>query len=162
MMQSNEKRDMYRMMCAQVEALTEGCSLPLPALANCAALLWDSLDRINWAGFYLLKEETLYLGPFQGKIACTMIPVGRGVCGTAAALREIQLVPDVHQFPGHIVCDSASNSEIVLPLVVDGQLIGVMDIDSPKIARFDNDDAEGLAALCSALCAAVEWKDGLL
>lgn len=162
MIGNHEKRDAYRMMCAQVESLTEGCSLPLPALANCAALLWESLDRINWAGFYLLKDETLYLGPFQGKIACTMIPVGRGVCGTAAAAHEIQLVPDVHQFPGHIACDSASNSEIVLPLIIDDRLIGVMDIDSPEFNRFDEDDAEGLSALCKALCEAVEWKDGLL
>ena len=153
---------MYKLMIAQMRSLLEGCALPLPALANCAALLWENLEDINWAGFYLLKEETLYLGPFQGKVACTVIPVGKGVCGTAAATRRIQLVPDVHQFPGHIACDSASNSEIVLPMMVNGQLIGVMDIDSPKFSRFTQEDAVGLAALCDVLANQVNWEDGLL
>lgn len=158
----NEKKAMYDLMLQQIDALTEGCSLPLPALSNCAALLWQSLADINWAGFYLMKNDMLYLGPFQGKLACTMIPIGRGVCGTAAAAREIQLVKDVHQFPGHIACDSASNAEIVLPLVKDGVLLGVMDIDSPVLNRFDEEDADGLSALCEALLNAVDWKDGLL
>lgn len=153
---------MYQLMCAQMKSLVEGCPLPLPALANCAALLWEHLDRINWAGFYLLKNNTLYLGPFHGKVACTVIPVGKGVCGTAAQTKEIQLVPDVHQFPGHIACDSASNSEIVLPLIVNGELIGVMDIDSPELNRFSNADAEGLSDLCQILTQHVNWKDGLL
>lgn len=153
---------MYKLMTAQMHSLLEGCALPLPALANCAALLWENLDRINWAGFYLLKKDTLYLGPFQGKVACTVIPVGKGVCGTAAATKEIQLVPDVHQFPGHIACDSASNSEIVLPIIVNGGLIGVMDIDSPEFNRFTPEDAEGLASLCNVLASQVCWDGGLL
>lgn len=153
---------MYKLMTAQMHSLLEGCALPLPALANCAALLWENLDRINWAGFYLLKKDTLYLGPFQGKVACTVIPVGKGVCGTAAATKEIQLVPDVHQFPGHIACDSASNSEIVLPIIVNGHLIGVMDIDSPEFNRFTPEDAEGLASLCNVLASRVCWDGGLL
>lgn len=153
---------MYKLMTAQMHSLLEGCALPLPALANCAALLWENLDRINWAGFYLLKKDTLYLGPFQGKVACTVIPVGKGVCGTAAATKEFQLVPDVHQFPGHIACDSASNSEIVLPIIVNGHLIGVMDIDSPEFNRFTPEDAEGLASLCNVLASRVCWDGGLL
>lgn len=153
---------MYQLMCAQMKSLADGCPLPLPALANCAALLWEHLECINWAGFYLLKNDTLYLGPFQGKVACTVIPVGKGVCGTAAQTKEIQLVPDVHQFPGHIACDSASNSEIVLPLMVNGELVGVMDIDSPELNRFSKADAEGLAALCQVLVQYVDWKDGLM
>ena len=153
---------MYQLMCAQMKALAEACPLPLPALANCAALLWEHLDRINWAGFYLMKGDSLYLGPFQGKVACTVIPMGKGVCGAAAASREIQLVPDVHQFPGHITCDSASNSEIVLPLIVNDQLVCVMDIDSPEFARFTQEDAQGLSALCDVLTQFVDWKDGLL
>lgn len=153
---------MYQLMCKQMKSLIEGCPLPLPALANCSALLWENLDRINWAGFYLLKNDTLYLGPFQGKTACTVIPVGKGVCGAAALTCEIQLVPDVHQFPGHIACDSASNSEIVLPLLVNGTLVGVMDIDSPEYNRFTVEDANGLHALCQVLAECVSWEDGLL
>ncbi len=153
---------MYKLMCQQMQSLLEGCALPLPALANCAALLWEHLDRINWAGFYLAKGDTLYLGPFQGKVACTVIPFSKGVCGAAASTRKVQLVPDVHQFPGHIACDSASNSEIVLPLVVHDRLIGVMDIDSPELARFSEEDAHGLAELCRILVEKVCWKDGLL
>lgn len=153
---------MYQLMCAQMKSLAEGCPLPLPALANCAALLWEHLDRVNWAGFYLMKNDTLYLGPFQGKVACTAIPFGKGVCGTAAKTKEIQLVPDVHQFPGHIACDSASKSEIVLPLIDGDKLLAVMDIDSPELNRFTQADAEGLAALCQVLVQHIDWKDGLL
>ena len=157
-----DKKELYDLLAKQAAALTEGCPLPLPALSNAAALLWEALPDINWAGFYLTKGETLYLGPFQGKTACTVIPFGRGVCGTAAATREIQLVKDVHQFPGHIACDSASNSEIVLPLVVDGSLVGVLDIDSPSLGRFDQADAEGLAAIRDVLTGQVDWSHGLL
>ena len=106
----SDKSALYRTMSLQLQSLTEGCRLPLPALSNCAALMWLSMPQINWCGFYLLKEDTLYLGPFQGKPACTVIPVGKGVCGTAAETRQVQLVPDVHLFPGHIACDSASRS----------------------------------------------------
>lgn len=152
-----DKKELYDLMAKQLSALVEGCS-PISAMANAAALLWEALNEINWAGFYLLKGDTLYLGPFQGKTACTVIPVGRGVCGTAAAERKIQLVKDVHQFPGHIACDSASNSEIVLPLIKNGELIGVMDIDSPIFSRFDQIDAEGLHGLCNILTENIDWS----
>ena len=157
-----EKTAMYDLMAKQMESLAEGAPLPLPALSNCAALLWENLQNINWAGFYLLKGDTLYLGPFQGKVACTVIPVGRGVCGACAQSLQVQLVPDVHQFPGHIACDSASNSEIVLPMLVNGRLVGVMDIDSPLFSRFDEEDVQGLARLCQVLTKQINWEDGLL
>ena len=156
-----EKAALYRLMASQLEALVADCP-PVSALSNAAALLWDALVDINWAGFYLLKEDMLHLGPFQGKTACTLILVGRGVCGTAVATRQIQLVKDVHQFPGHIACDSASNSEIVLPLIKDNTLLGVMDIDAPIFARFDEEDAQGLARLCDILVNQVDWTNGLL
>lgn len=105
-----EKEMLYSTMCLQLEALTEGCRMPLSVFSNCAALLWQSLSDINWSGFYLLRDDTLYLGPFQGKPACTEIKIGKGVCGTAAKELKIQLVPDVHLFPGHIACDSTSRS----------------------------------------------------
>ena len=151
-----DKEELYALLSKQLSSLVEGCP-PVSALANAAALLWDALDDVNWAGFYLLKGDTLYLGPFQGKTACTMIPLGRGVCGTAAVQRKIQLVKDVHQFPGHIACDSASNSEIVLPLIKDGVLLGVMDIDAPIFSRFDEADAEGLNSLCDILMQ-LDWS----
>lgn len=156
-----EKATLYPLLEKQLSALVEDCP-PVSALANAASLLWEALAEINWAGFYLMKDEMLHLGPFQGKTACTLIPVGRGVCGTAAATREIQLVRDVHQFPGHIACDSASNAEIVLPLIKDGILLGVMDIDSPVFSRFDEDDAAGLHNLCKILTGNVDWSNGLL
>ena len=152
----------YRLMAAQLRELAEACPRPLPALANCAALIWASLPLINWAGFYLASSETLYLGPFQGKPACTVIPFDRGVCGAAASTRSIQLVPDVHRFPGHIARDGASRSEIVLPLVVGGALVGVMDIDSPILNRFDARDQAGLSALCQILTEKVNWEGGLV
>ncbi len=152
-----DRDELYELLEKQLISLIEGCP-PISALSNAAALLWEALDNINWAGFYLLKEEVLYLGPFQGKTACTSIPPGRGVCGTAAVERKIQLVKDVHQFPGHIACDSASNSEIVLPLIKDGVLLGVMDIDSPIFSRFDEKDAEGLNRLCQILTKNLDWS----
>ena len=152
-----EQDELYNLLEGQLSALIEGCP-PISAMANAVALLWEALSEINWVGFYLLKDDTLYLGPFQGKTACTVIPVGRGVCGTAAAQRTIQLVKDVHQFPGHIACDSASNSEIVLPLINDGHLLGVMDIDSPVLARFNEVDANGLNHLCSILVEQLDWS----
>ena len=155
------KPALYDLLEKQLSTLVDDCS-PVSALANAAALLWDALEDINWAGFYLLRENKLHLGPFQGKTACTLIPVGRGVCGAAAAERTVQLVPDVHQFPGHIACDSASNSEIVLPLIKDDILLGVMDIDSPLFSRFDAEDADGLERLCSVLIRCVDWSHGLL
>lgn len=156
-----DKAALYRLMASQLEALVADCP-PVSALSNAAALLCDALADINWAGFYLLKGDMLHLGPFQGKTACTLIPVGRGVCGTAAATHQIQLVEDVHQFPGHIACDSASNSEIVLPLIKDDVLLGVMDIDAPIFARFDEEDEKGLAHLCDILVNQVDWTNGLL
>lgn len=155
------KLELYNLLEIQLSSLVADCP-PISALANAAALLWEALEQINWVGFYLLKGDCLHLGPFQGKVACTLIPMGRGVCGTAAETREVQLVKDVHQFPGHIACDSASNSEIVLPLIKDGSLLGVMDIDSPVFNRFDQKDADGLSRLCSVLVSMVNWSTGLL
>lgn len=155
-----DKKELYDLMAKQLSALVEDCP-PISALANAAALLCEALNEINWAGFYLLKGDTLYLGPFQGKTACTVIPMGRGVCGTAAVERKIQLVKDVHQFPGHIACDSASNSEIVLPMIKNGELIGVMDIDSPIFSRFEQADAEGLNGLCNILTENIDWSSML-
>jgi GAF domain-containing protein len=125
--------------------------------ANLAALLYWSLPQLNWAGFYLVEpgRGDLLLGPFQGKPACVRIPIGRGVCGTAAARRETVVVPDVHAFPGHIACDSASNSEIVVPVVRDGELLGVLDLDSPVRSRFDDADARGLEALVRVFVASL-------
>lgn len=123
-------------------------------MANMAALLFHHLPDLNWAGFYLIREGELVLGPFQGKPACIRIPLGRGVCGTAAATRETQLVPDVHAFPGHIACDADSRSEIVVPLIRDGMIIGVLDLDSPKPGRFDEDDRAGLESAAGLLLGA--------
>lgn len=153
-----DKTALYSLLTAQLSSLVDGLPLPLPALANAAALLWEAMPDINWAGFYLRKGDTLYLGPFQGKVACTVIPFGRGVCGTAAQTGALQLVPDVHLFPGHIACDSASNSEIVLPLVVHGEVIGVLDIDSPLFNRFDQQDADGLSQFAGVLTSQLNWS----
>ncbi len=158
----NAPKVSYSLLRSQLSELIDGCPLPLPAMANCAALLWKALPQINWAGFYLLRGERLILGPFQGRVACTVIPVGKGVCGTAAAERAVQLVPDVHAFPGHIACDSASRSEIVLPLIAGGQLVGVMDLDSPMLNRFTQADVEGLRGLCELLTSGLRWEDGVL
>ena len=141
----------YAALCAQLTALTEGIPYETANLANAAALLWQEMPGINWAGFYKMTDGALVLGPFQGKPACIRIPVGKGVCGTAVAEDTVQLVYDVHQFPGHIACDSASNSEIVLPIHVKGEIWGVLDIDSPHIGRFTEDDREGLSAFVAIL-----------
>lgn len=156
-----DKASLYPLLLSQAEALVDGCP-PVSALSNVAALLWEALPDVNWTGFYLLRGDTLYLGPFQGKTACVMIPVGRGVCGTAAATRELQLVPDVELFPGHIACDSASRSEIVVPLMQGDQLLGVLDIDAPIVNRFDVADANGLSAIARILTTRVDWSAGLL
>ena len=134
----------YELLCAQLEALTKGIPYEIANLSNAAALLWQELDRINWAGFYKMVEGALVLYPFQGKPACIRIEVGKGVCGTAVAEDKTQLVPDVHQFPGHIACDCASNSEIVVPIRVGGSIWGVLDIDSPEFGRFTEEDKAGL------------------
>ena len=134
----------YRTLNAQLLALVRGVPHRTANLANAAALLYHTLDGVNWAGFYLLEGDTLVLGPFQGRPACIEIPVGRGVCGAAVAEGKTQLVRDVHQFPGHIACDSASNSEIVVPIRVGGEIVGVLDLDSPHIGRFTEEDQAGL------------------
>lgn len=141
----------YRLMCRQLESLSEGVSWDITVLSNAAALIWDTLEDINWAGFYLMKDGRLLLGPFQGKPACTEIEIGRGVCGTAMAEDRTQLVKNVHEFPGHIACDSASNSEIVVPLHAGGSPYGVLDIDSPLLARFTEEDKEGFEAFAAVL-----------
>ena len=134
----------YKLLCAQLKALTEDVENVISNLSNASALLWQELADINWAGFYKMEGGILVLYPFQGKPACTKIAVGKGVCGTAVAENRTQLVPDVHQFPGHIACDCASNSEIVVPIHVNGEIWGVLDIDSPNLGRFDVEDQKGL------------------
>ena len=174
----------YGLLAQQIVSLAEVDVHWLPVLSNASALLWDALDDINWAGFYLVDPATvsgvepdadlesgaapsahelrtpeLRLGPFQGKVACVRIPFGRGVCGTAAATKTSQLVEDVHQFPGHIACDSASNSEVVVPIVKDVQVVGVLDIDSPSVARFAQEDLTGLEQVVKALESCVNFSD---
>ena len=141
----------YDLVAAQLSALTDGVPYETANLANASALLWQEMDRINWVGFYKMTEGALVLGPFQGKPACIRIAVGKGVCGTAVAEDKIQLVYDVHDFPGHIACDSASNSEIVLPVHVNGEVWGVLDIDSPYIGRFTEADKTGLEKIVKVL-----------
>lgn len=142
---------MYELLTEQLKALTDGVEDNISNMANAAALLYNSLADINWAGFYILKGDTLFVGPFMGKPACVKIALGKGVCGTAAAEKLTQVIPDVHAFPGHIACDPDSRSEIVIPLFRDGSLFGVLDIDSPVTGRFKEDDRTGLEAFASAL-----------
>ena len=174
----------YGLLAKQIVSLAEVDAHWLPVLSNAAALLWDALDDINWAGFYLvdpstaveqgleqglesglepgspeLRSSELRLGPFQGKVACVRIPFGRGVCGTAASTKTSQLVEDVHQFPGHIACDSASNSEVVVPIFKDEQVVGVLDIDSPSVARFTQEDLTGLEQVVKTLESCVNFSD---
>lgn len=141
--------DCYDLLSAQLESLLADERDFIANAAQFSAFLSSQLDDLNWAGFYLNRNEELVLGPFQGQIACVRIPFGRGVCGTAAATRQTQRVEDVHAFAGHIACDSASNSELVVPLVKDGRLIGVLDLDSPKLARFTEHDQAGIEALAA-------------
>lgn len=148
----------YKLLLAQAEALLEGETHPLPAMANLSALLHDSLDALNWAGFYLMENGSLLLGPFQGKVACVRIAVGRGVCGTAVAQDAPQRVEDVRNFVGHIACDSASNSELVIPIHADGRVIGVLDLDSPELDRFSAADLEELLPLVRLLETACDWS----
>ena len=176
----------YGLLAKQIVSLAEVDAHWLPVLSNAAALLWDALDDINWAGFYLVDPVTvsgaepsaapgaepdvapsahepctpeLRLGPFQGKVACVRIPFGRGVCGTAAETKTSQLVEDVHQFPGHIACDSASNSEVVVPIIKDNQVVGVLDIDSPSVARFTQEDLAGLEQVVKVLESCANFSD---
>lgn len=145
------KQQNYELVIKQLCALLDGEQDVIANLSNASALLNQFLDNINWVGFYLYKEDQLVLGPFQGLPACVRIPIGKGVCGTAAKQEQTIVVPDVHQFPGHIACDAASQSEIVVPIVKDGELVGVLDIDSPIKDRFDNDDKTGLEQFVKAL-----------
>ncbi|MGJ8679045.1 GAF domain-containing protein [Paraglaciecola sp.] len=144
---SQNKITHYNELTQQIESLICGETDYIANMANISALLYWHLKDVNWAGFYLAKGNELVLGPFHGQPACIRIPMGKGVCGTAAAEQKIQLVEDVHQFSGHIACDAKSNSEIVLPILINGKLFAVLDIDSPKIARFDSDDQQGLSKI---------------
>ena len=149
---SNDPKEKYEQLSKQLDALLSGESNRYANLSNASALLNQFFDRINWVGFYMMdSEDELVLGPFQGLPACIRIPLGRGVRGTAAQNRETILVPDINQFPGHIACDAASRSEIVVPLIKDGEVIGVLDIDSPEYERFNEDDQEGLEQFVSVL-----------
>lgn len=141
----------YDILCEKLSALTDGVPHRIANLANASALLYAELEDLNWAGFYFLEDGKLVLGPFQGKPACIEIEVGKGVCGTAVQEGKTQLVPDVHLFPGHIACDSASNSEIVVPLRVKGEIVGVLDVDSPWPGRFTQEDQVGLEAAAEVI-----------
>lgn len=141
----------YELMAKQIRSLAEIDRDFVPLLSNAAAILWEGLERVNWVGFYLMDKGSLLVGPFQGKTACVRIEVGKGVCGTAVARDQVQRVEDVHAFPGHIACDSASRSEIVLPIHSGGRIVGVLDIDSPERARFTAEDERGLALVVEAL-----------
>jgi L-methionine (R)-S-oxide reductase len=151
------KPETYRELSRSLSALLEGETDALANLSNASGLLAQALDRVNWSGFYLLRGEDLVLGPFQGKPACVRIPLGKGVCGTAAQARETLIVPDVHAFPGHIACDEDSPSEIVVPILQNGALRGVLDVDSPEKNRFDEEDRAGLEAFVEVLIPRVDW-----
>lgn len=150
--------EMYRALVQSLESLLEGEPDPIANLANASALLVQSLPRVNWCGFYLLRGDELVLGPFQGKTACVRIPLGKGVCGTAAARRETVVVPDVTRFPGHIACDAASRSEIVVPIVENDVLRGVLDVDALDTDRFGDDDRAGLEEFVRTLLPRVAWE----
>lgn len=158
-MYPEDKTEFYELLNSQLTALLEEEPYLLPNLSNASALLGTALKDINWAGFYLIHNNELLLGPFQGKPACIHIPIGKGVCGTAVSQNKTQLVSDVHEFPGHIACDSASRSEIVVPLRSQGQLLGVLDIDSPILSRFDEIDQKGLEKFTDILTNAIKWPN---
>jgi L-methionine (R)-S-oxide reductase len=145
------KSELYDRLAAQLSSLLAGERDLVANAANFSSLVFHSLPDLNWAGFYFAKDDELVLGPFQGQPACVRIKIGQGVCGAGAAKCDTMIVPDVHEFPGHIACDSASNSEIVVPLMKDGRMIGVLDLDSPKLSRFDREDATGLEQLVKIL-----------
>ena len=149
------KAELYRDLLAAIGAITADEPDPIANMANAAALLWEYLPDLNWAGFYRMVEGELVLGPFQGRAACIRIPLGKGVCGTAAASGATQRVDDVHAFAGHIACDAASRSELVVPIVHDGAVIAVLDLDSPAPARFDAEDAAGCEAIAAVLASRV-------
>lgn len=155
-LKASSKAELYRELAGQCQAVVAGETDPVANMANCAALIFNSVPRLNWAGFYLLKGGELVLGPFQGQPACVRIALGRGVCGTAAEKRSPLRVPDVTKFPGHIACDAASRSEVVIPLLTsDSHLIGVLDVDSPELDRFDADDEAGLSAIAEIIARAI-------
>lgn len=149
----------YKILAAQVRALAEEDAHWAPVLSNASALVMETLPRLNWAGFYLVRDGQLVLGPFQGKVACVHIARGRGVCGTAWEQDRAQHVHDVHEFPGHIACDSASNSEVVVPLHASGEVVGVLDVDSPLVGRFSDVDAEGLALVAQTVEEVADFSD---
>jgi GAF domain-containing protein len=156
---TSSKPAMYADLVSAAQGLTDGERDPIANMANIASLLWHSLPDLNWAGFYRYDGAELVLGPFQGKPACIRIPMGQGVCGTSAAEQVTQCVPDVHAFPGHIACDAASQSEIVVPIVHDEHLVGVLDLDSPVLARFDDEDARGLEALIAKIAPRLTFQE---
>lgn len=147
----------YELMNEQLKSLAEDEPNFIPVLSNASALIFENLEELNWAGFYLMNKGSLLLGPFQGKTACIRIPLGKGVCGTAAEKDETVVVKDVHEFPGHIACDSASNSEIVVPIHSEGKVVGVLDLDSTKFDRFSDADKQGLEAFVKTLESVIEW-----
>ncbi|WP_022767877.1 GAF domain-containing protein [Butyrivibrio sp. NC2007] len=149
----------YKLLAAQIRSLAEDEPNYIPVMSNASALLYENMEDLNWAGFYIMNKGSLMLGPFQGKVACIRIELGKGVCGTAAQSNETQLVKDVHQFPGHIACDSASNSEIVVPIHSEGKVVAVLDIDSPSLSRFDENDKEGLEQFVKALEETVDFSE---
>jgi len=155
---ANSKTQRYAELVRETTGLLGGENDFIAGAANFSALVFHSLPDLNWAGFYLLKGEELVLGPFQGKPACVRIEVGKGVCGTAASLQETVIVANVHEFPGHIACDAASNSEMVVPLIYNGSLLGVFDLDSPLIGRFDQDDALGISEMLAVLSRSLKAK----
>lgn len=148
---ADDKPGLYRELLAAIDAVTAGERDGIANMANAASIIWQYLPDLNWAGFYRMVDGELVLGPFQGKAACIRIPLGRGVCGTAAATGETQVVADVHAFPGHIACDADSASELVVPIVRDGVVLGVLDLDSPVVGRFDAADAQGGEAIAALL-----------
>lgn len=147
----------YQIMLSQLESLSEISGSYLPLLSNVSALIYENMKDLNWAGFYLVRNDELVLGPFQGKVACVIIPKGKGVCGAAFEEDRVQRVEDVHKFKGHIACDSASNSEIVVPIHNNGKVVGVLDIDSPLFERFSEEDEKGLVSLVKKLEEVIEW-----
>ena len=149
----------YKLLKKQLLSLAEEEKNYIPLLSNASALIFDSLEDLNWAGFYLMNKGSLLLGPFQGKVACIRIPLGKGVCGNAAEKNQTLLVDNVHEFPGHIACDGASNSEIVIPIRQKGQVVGVLDIDSPKLSRFSQEDKTGLEEFVRALEDVISFEE---
>jgi GAF domain-containing protein len=150
----SSKKQLYQQLVSQAQAIMAGEKNLIANMSNLSAIIFNGLSDVNWAGFYLYDANELVLGPFQGQPACIRIPIGKGVCGTAAATGEVQLIEDVHQFDGHIACDAASNSEVVVPFYHGDELVGVLDIDSPKLARFDEQDKQGMEDLVAVLCEA--------